>query len=204
MKKLFKVALVSAIMAGSLGANDFLAKITNGTLSDNQTGVTTLNETAMGKIKGGYEVEAYNLGSFAIAVALPHFTNELGYHPNYDTMMQMDRGLCPMGVTECFYNKETKSHLEQNRNRLRAYVQALTPSYVPAHYALAFTVTKHPIIKKDGSRDVYFSYGVAAVNYQHGTVHPISVPTGTIDNNVILRELRDAYKNTLEWSLKSR
>ena len=52
-KKLLGVTALGALLASSAFAGDFLAKVSNGALSDNSPGVKALSLDEMKKVKGG-------------------------------------------------------------------------------------------------------------------------------------------------------
>ncbi|TKX30633.1 hypothetical protein [Campylobacter aviculae] len=52
-KKLFSVATLGALLTSSAFGDDFLAKVSNGALSDNSAGVKVLNLNEMKDVKGG-------------------------------------------------------------------------------------------------------------------------------------------------------
>ena len=55
MLKIFKVALLSAVVVAGLSANDnLLSKVTNGVVADNATGVKILSDGEMNQVLGGY------------------------------------------------------------------------------------------------------------------------------------------------------
>ena len=77
MKKLFKVALASALMLSGAFANDLLSKATNGAADNNSVGVKTLNSLDLEQVNGGYSIKIYNLSktqNFSQAVALVNFS----------------------------------------------------------------------------------------------------------------------------------
>lgn len=55
MKKLFKVALASALMLSCAFANDLLSKATNGAATKDIVGVRMLDDTGMKQVIGGYD-----------------------------------------------------------------------------------------------------------------------------------------------------
>lgn len=58
MLKIFKVALLSAVVVAGLSANDnLLSKVTNGVVADNATGVKMLSDGEMNQVLGGYYFE---------------------------------------------------------------------------------------------------------------------------------------------------
>ena len=54
MKKLASSLILGSLLVNSAFAEDFLAKITNGALSDNSQGVKVLNLGKMKQVKGEY------------------------------------------------------------------------------------------------------------------------------------------------------
>ncbi len=59
LKKLASSLILGSLLASSAFAGDFLAKVSNGSLSDNSQGVKALNLDEMKQIKGGYLVGLY-------------------------------------------------------------------------------------------------------------------------------------------------
>ncbi|ENV8235890.1 hypothetical protein ACFK4Z_001199 [Campylobacter jejuni] len=53
-KKLLSVATLGALLASSAFAEDILAKVSNGAISDNSAGVKVLNLDEMKEVKGGF------------------------------------------------------------------------------------------------------------------------------------------------------
>ncbi|MGJ0113181.1 hypothetical protein [Campylobacter molothri] len=54
LKKLLSVAALGALLSSSAFAEDILAKVSNGVISDNSAGVKVLNLDEMKEVKGGY------------------------------------------------------------------------------------------------------------------------------------------------------
>ncbi|MBZ7933664.1 hypothetical protein [Campylobacter molothri] len=54
IKKLFSVTALGALLSSSAFAEDILAKVSNGVISDNSAGVKVLNLNEMKEVKGGY------------------------------------------------------------------------------------------------------------------------------------------------------
>ncbi|EIJ3166684.1 hypothetical protein LIW18_000046 [Campylobacter coli] len=97
-KKLLGVTALGALLASSAFAGDFLAKVTNGALSDNSPGVKALSLDEMKKVKGGYyfkrdsafDYGAGSLSSYGYVVMNDSFhqdsnavTQSLGYSSGY-------------------------------------------------------------------------------------------------------------------------
>ncbi|AZR09619.1 hypothetical protein A17_01815 (plasmid) [Campylobacter jejuni subsp. jejuni] len=67
-KKLLSVAALGALLSSSAFAEDILAKVSNGAISDNSAGVKVLSLDEMKEVKGGYRFQRdsafdYNAGS---------------------------------------------------------------------------------------------------------------------------------------------
>lgn len=54
IKKIFALLALTSLLTSSVFAGDFLAKVSNGVLSDNSQGVKALNLDEMKQVKGGY------------------------------------------------------------------------------------------------------------------------------------------------------
>ncbi|EAK8329068.1 hypothetical protein E7M81_07225 [Campylobacter jejuni] len=75
LKKLVNCLILGSLFTSSAFAGDFLAKVSNGVLSDNSQGVKALNLDEMKQVKGGYQVLTSKLGnSEYIALAIPDNT----------------------------------------------------------------------------------------------------------------------------------
>ncbi|EOZ3532453.1 hypothetical protein ACU9ZQ_001010 [Campylobacter upsaliensis] len=69
-KKLLSVVALGALLASSAFAEDILAKVSNGAISDNSAGVKVLSLDEMKEVKGGYYFKRdsafdYNAGSLS-------------------------------------------------------------------------------------------------------------------------------------------
>ncbi|EED1946994.1 hypothetical protein ACTN5O_001622 [Campylobacter jejuni] len=70
LKKLLSVAALGALLSSSAFAEDILAKVSNGAISDNSAGVKVLSLDEMKEVKGGYRFQRdsafdYNAGSLS-------------------------------------------------------------------------------------------------------------------------------------------
>ncbi|HEG5455831.1 TPA: hypothetical protein SD826_001710, partial [Campylobacter jejuni] len=54
LKKLLSVVALGALLSSSAFAEDILAKVSNGAISDNSAGVKVLSLDEMKEVKGGY------------------------------------------------------------------------------------------------------------------------------------------------------
>ena len=56
MKKIVQVALLSGLLFGSALADDLLAKVSGGALTENSVGVKKLSDAEMAEVKGGWRI----------------------------------------------------------------------------------------------------------------------------------------------------
>ncbi|MDL0101417.1 hypothetical protein [Campylobacter felis] len=204
LKKLFSVIALGALLANFAFANDLLAKLSNGAVSDNSVGVKILSLDEMKEVRGGYAVATIRISQNELAaLAVPDFENELGWEIkngqiNLEQTMKNDRGLCQMGSTQCYSNSATKKHLWQSQKRLQEFTNALDGSN-PLYTALGFSVKRNVGFNRAG-KFVYFSYGVVAVNRFDGSIRNVT-NSATLNNNIIINELKRNYKDRLESAL---
>ncbi|WP_252199158.1 hypothetical protein [Campylobacter vulpis] len=204
LKKLFSVIALGALLVNFAFANDLLAKLSNGVVSDNSVGVKILSLDEMKEVRGGYAVTTIRISQNELAaLAVPDFENELGWEIkngqiDLEQTMKNDRGLCQMGSTQCYSNSATKKHLWQSQKRLQEFTQALDGSN-PLYTALGFSVKRNIGFNRAG-KFVYFSYGVVAVNRFDGSIRNVT-NSATLNNNVIINELKRNYKDRLENAL---
>ncbi|EPH5974381.1 hypothetical protein ACS0IL_000353 [Campylobacter upsaliensis] len=203
-QKLFSVIALSALLVSFSFANDLLAKLSNGAVSDNSVGVKILSLDEMKEVRGGYAVATIRISQNELAaLAVPDFENELGWEIkngqiDLEQTMKNDRGLCQMGSTQCYSNSATKKHLWQSQKRLQEFTNALDGSN-PLYTALGFSVKRNVGFNRTG-KFVYFSYGVVAVNRFDGSIRNVTNSV-TLNNNIIINELKRNYKDRLESAL---
>ncbi len=204
IKKIFALLALTSLLTSSVFAGDFLAKVSNGVLSDTSPGVKELSLDEMKEVKGGYAVTTIRISQNELAaLAVPDFENELGWEIkngqiDLEQTMKNDRGLCQMGSTQCYSNSATKKHLWQSQKRLQEFTNALDGSN-PLYTALGFSVKRNVGFNRAG-KFVYFSYGVVAVNRFDGSIRNVT-NSATLNNNVIINELKRNYKDRLESAL---
>lgn len=204
MKTLSNIIILSALLANFAFANDLLARLSNGAVSDNSIGVKILSLDEMKEVRGGYAVTTIRISQNELAaLAVPDFENELGWEIkngqiDLEQTMKNDRGLCQMGSTQCYSNSATKKHLWQSQKRLQEFTNALDGSN-PLYTALGFSVKRNVGFNRTG-KFVYFSYGVVAVNRFDGSIRNVTNSV-TLNNNIIINELKRNYKDRLESAL---
>ncbi|WP_270991149.1 hypothetical protein [Campylobacter upsaliensis] len=78
-QKLFSIVALSALLANFAFANDILAKLSNGAVSDNSVGVKILSLDEMKEVKGGYRTSAFLIAENEyLALAIPDQTTTYG------------------------------------------------------------------------------------------------------------------------------
>lgn len=123
IKKIFALLALTSLLTSSVFAEDFLAKVSNGVLSDNSQGVKALNLDEMKEVKGGYITYLKRLSdNEAIAFAKPDWNLELTlfqdsngdqYYWNREGLVRFG-GMCGIETTNCLVNGK-HSYINQKR-----------------------------------------------------------------------------------------
>lgn len=163
MFKVLKIAMIGGILVAGANAEDFLAKVTAGALSDISSNVKKLDVTDMNEVKGGLELVSPERFSY----------NESGAYAKYEP------------------DKDSKYIKMQIEQGLGAY-------NLPG-YHLAYTV-KREIKSSRYGRYPLFTYSAAAYNEKTKEYHKIS-SSFVLNNNTVVRQLRDAFKRRMESDL---
>ena len=163
MFKVLKVAILGGILVAGANAEDFLAKVTAGALSDISSNVKKLDATGMNEVKGGLEFKGPWKFSY----------NESGAYAVIEE------------------NKDSRYIKEE-------YMQGLGVYNLPG-YHLAYTV-KREIKSGRYGRYPLFTYSAAAYNENTGEFHKIS-SSFVLNNNAVVRQLRDNFKRQMESDL---
>ncbi|RTJ50109.1 bacteriocin [Campylobacter jejuni] len=184
-KKLASLLILGSLLASSAFAGDFLAKVSNGALSDNSQGVKALNLDEMKQVKGGYSVVPIINGTemYAIANYLKGNTNA-------------PQGLCGIDQTSCS---------NPSKNRLIAFLQvtqnslSLLPTYI---------VKRQVKVSDLGQPYVLFTYGVGAYNPNTYQMYKFN-SSSMLNNNMIIKEMANKYKEYMEsqlggWTARAR
>ena len=162
MFKVLKIAILGGILVAGANAEDFLAKVTAGALSDISSNVKKLDATGMNEVKGGLELVSPEKFSY----------NESGAY----AILQ---------------NNDSPYIKNEYKQGLGAY-------NLPG-YHLAYTV-KREIKSGRYGRYPLFTYSAAAYNEKTKEYHKIS-SSFVLNNNAVVRQLRDAFKRRMESDL---
>ncbi|MDQ6376913.1 hypothetical protein NO298_07575 [Campylobacter jejuni] len=182
MKKIFALLALTSLLTSSVFAEDFLAKLTKGALSDTSPGVKELSLEEMKQVKGGYVVEfeffkdRRNLTSEVYAIA----------EITLEERKNLDKGLCGAGKDKC---------QNPSRDRLFAWLQASANS--PADYRPVYKVKRQIKHSNLGQPYVLFTYGVAVYNVNNGQIYQYN-SSPMLNNNRIIREIAHQYKSVIK------
>lgn len=163
MFKVLKIAIIGGILVAGANAEDFLAKVTAGALSDISSNVKKLDVTDMSKVKGGLELVSPEKFSY----------NESGAYAKYEPGKDGDY--------------------------IKMQIQQGLGAYNIPGYHLAYTV-KREIKSSRYGRYPLFTYSAAAYNEKTKEYHKIS-SSFVLNNNAVVRQLRDAFKRRMESDL---
>lgn len=163
MFKVLKIAMIGGILVAGANAEDFLAKVTAGALSDISNNVKKLDATGMNEVKGGLELVSPEKFSY----------NESGAYAKYEPGKDGDY--------------------------IKMQIQQGLGAYNLPGYHLAYTV-KREIKSSRYGRYPLFTYSAAAYNEKTKEYHKIS-SSFVLNNNAVVRQLRDAFKRRMESDL---
>ncbi|WP_103580820.1 hypothetical protein [Campylobacter concisus] len=163
MFKVLKIAMIGGILVAGANAEDFLAKVTAGALSDISSNVKKLDVTDMSEVKGGLELVSPEKFSY----------NESGAYAKYEPGKDGDY--------------------------IKMQIQQGLGAYNIPGYHLAYTV-KREIKSSRYGRYPLFTYSAAAYNEKTKEYHKIS-SSFVLNNNAVVRQLRDAFKRRMESDL---
>ena len=202
LRTFFKLALASALTASLSLADDFLAKVSNGALSDSSAGVKKLTLDEAKQVVGGYLVGFADLGAREAAVYAVPRINAIDYGIDYGSEITYDRygnfvpeksGICSAGVTHCYMFKDTRTQYQQNVIRLRELMNIVGD---PITTYLAYTTKINIIQTRTGAKQFVFSYGVGMVDAASGAFSRL--PSTYLQTNFVAKDLAKNYKSFLE------
>ncbi|MGQ2889396.1 hypothetical protein ACE355_000685 [Campylobacter coli] len=182
MKKIFALLALTSLLTNSVFAEDFLAKVSNGVLSDNSQGVKALNLDEMKQVKGGYLVR------FKFFKDRPNLISEVYAIVDFSEyeLSNLNKGLCGAGEDKC---------QNPSRDRLFAWLQVSANS--PADYRPVYKVKRQIKHSNLGQPYVLFTYGVAVYNVNNGQIYQYN-SSPMLNNNRIIREITHQYKYAIE------
>ncbi|MBZ7980884.1 hypothetical protein AVBRAN12642_09620, partial [Campylobacter sp. RM12642] len=156
-KKTLKVLSLVAVLGLSANANDLLADISKGAISDNSLGVKVLNPEQMSEVRGGYTFKyigtTISNSTMLQTIFIVNYTrNEL-------------KKTAIAGYNNYFGDNYTPNIIE--KNNFGDSIKGLLPNELPA---IAFTQTKTPQLF---GRAYSYSLNARAVDFTTGKVRGI-------------------------------
>ncbi|ECT4365624.1 hypothetical protein F2M85_08920 [Campylobacter coli] len=182
MKKIFALLALTSLLTNSVFAEDFLAKLTKGALSDTSPGVKELSLEEMKEVKGGYLVR------FKFFKDRPNLISEVYAIADFSEyeLSNLNKGLCGAGEDKC---------QNPSRDRLFAWLQVSANS--PADYRPVYKAKRQIKYSNLGQPYVLFTYGVAVYNVNNGQIYQYN-SSPMLNNNRIIREFAHQYKSVIE------
>nr|WP_321431982.1 hypothetical protein [uncultured Campylobacter sp.] len=194
-KKLFFVAVISAILSVNAFAVDLLASVTNGKISDNSPGVKVLSLEEAKQVKGGYNLVLDNISNNELIVYIKMSD------PKDTENYLKDMFLLYPNIQDVLSGKATT--LQRSPFAVeysKAIAELSTSLTAPFQQGLGYTVKYEQKISNGVKYDL-FTYGVATYDSRLNTFHKIN-SSNVLNNNLIIKQLRDAFKSDLEYRLK--
>ncbi|MCI7361866.1 MAG: bacteriocin [Campylobacter sp.] len=193
--KLFFGAAILAILATSTFAADLLASLTNGKISDNSPGVKVLSLEEAKQVKGGYNLILDNISNNELIVYIKmsdpkdtenYLKDMFLLYPNIEDVLSGKAATLQKSAFAIEYSK--------------AIAELSTSLTAPFQQGLGYTVKYEQKISNGVKYDL-FTYGVATYDSGLNTFHKIN-SSNVLNNNLIIKQLRDAFKSDLEYRLK--
>ena len=185
MKKIF-VLLALFLLVNFAFAEDFLAKVSHGALSDTSPGVKKLSLEEMKGVKGGYVIQPKHNGINEYYVIARYTKAEADYILNYAYNVNGPKGLCGIGETDC---------VNPSKNRLLAFLNVTNNS---VDFFPMYSVKRNIGYSRYG-KYVYFTYGVGVADSKGQMYQFNSSPM--LNNNMIIKEMANKYKEQMESAL---
>ena len=185
LKKILSLVALGSLFVSSALADDVLAKVSKGALSDNSQGVKVLCLDEMKEVKGGYLVKLYRDSNYALdskmyAVALYSAEEYL-------------KGLCPAEQTTC------DSH---NEEMLGAYNIAVNQKYGEYGFFPVYIVKRQVKVSDLGLPYVVFTYKTGALDKNMQLYQFDSTTSGALlNNNSLIKDIARHHKENMESSL---
>ena len=198
MKNFLFLSFLVASLASSLFATDgadFLASVTNGKLSDNSPGVKVLSLEEAKQVKGGYNLILDNISNNELIVYIKmsdpkdtenYLKDMFLLYPNIEDVLSGRATTLQKSAFAIEYSK--------------AIAELSTSLTAPFQQGLGYTVKYEQKISNGVKYDL-FTYGVATYDSRLNTFHKIN-SSNVLNNNLIIKQLRDAFKSDLEYRLK--
>ena len=193
-KILFGAVILTILVSGAFAA-DLLASLTNGKISDNSPGVKVLSLDEAKQVKGGYNLVLDNISNNELIVYIKmsdpkdtenYLKDMFLLYPNIEDVLSGKAATLQKSAFAIEYSK--------------AIAELSTSLTAPFQQGLGYTVKYEQKISNGVKYDL-FTYGVATYDSRLNTFHKIN-SSNVLNNNLIIKQLRDAFKSDLEYRLK--
>lgn len=178
LKKFLSIAVMSSLFSSGALAEDLLAKLTNGAVSDTSKGVRLLSTEEEKQVVGGYVVADFGSGNEWYGIAL-YTANEL-----------QKGGLCGLGIENC---------AAPSAGRLQDYAEIVnnTIGFFPV-----YIVRRNIKISNLGRPYVLFNYEVGMLD-RNMQLYKFGQTTSSIylRNNLAIKEMQNHFKTRFESNL---
>ena len=195
LRTFLKFVLVGALVSTLSLADDFLAKVSNGALSDNSLGVKKLTLDEASQVVGGYKLynngEHYLLQNLNSAVSKLTQIGVLVEFTPFEIANSVSCGFNALG--ECQSNTRIPS-AKSNYNQIASQANQLRGEY------FALTTTKTAVATNFGVQ-YKFATAAAVVGVSGGRAYRIRSGTAS---GIIFNEVKKAYENKLNQILITR
>lgn len=194
LKKVLSIVVMSGLFSSGAFAEDLLAQITNGALSDTSKGVRLLSAEEEKQIVGGYVVNFFNSGNELYAVALygqrEDGSGEIDRVKEYINSNGTRGGLCGIDTIDC---------AGPSQGRMRDYLYITNGSY---EFFPVYIVKRNIGVSNLGQKYIYFTYGTGMLD-RNMQLYKFDSATSSIhlNNSMIIKEMRDKYKTSMESTL---
>ena len=180
---------MGALFASASLADDFLAKVSNGALSDHSQGVKVLTQNEMSRVVGGYNVAVVQIGYREMAaIVVPTIEHELAAG-----------AMCDIGKHSCYIPDSDKAYgklVPYTSNTRKFDELMLATNNDPYNKFVAYSVTKNVTYTKTRQLISYTTRAIL-VGVSNNKIYKI----GNISSGYLTREVGWAYEKTLKNSL---
>ncbi|TKX32323.1 hypothetical protein [Campylobacter aviculae] len=191
IKKLLSIATLGALLASSAFGDDFLAKVSNGALSDNSAGVKVLSLNEMKDVKGGYGLLQTNTGQQVFTlqnlnIGMTKLT-QIGIIIGMTDFERRYKVSCGFAGDKC-------DHLKNDFYAKSNYRDLANIANPDLNQYLAVTATKTVIATPFGIPKIQFAEGFAIVGVYGENVYKIR---NTFTSSTIAYDIKSRFQKQI-------